>query len=69
MAQHTPHPNRPSLPPDFGKGRDPVIDDFAWIDQRRREPVSPLWFWVDEVRAIFDELEKEMLELLGRDTR
>ena len=46
---------------------DPVIDYFEWIDQRRREPVSPLWFWVDEVRAIFDELEKEMSELITKE--
>jgi len=45
---------------------EPVIDYFEWIDQRRREPVSPLWFWKGEVRAIFDELEKEMAKLLRR---
>jgi hypothetical protein len=48
---------------------DPIIDYFEWIDQRRQESPIALWFWVDEVRTIFDELEKEMLELLGRDTR
>jgi hypothetical protein len=54
----------PPLPPDFGKGMLPVVDNFEWIDERRREPISPLWFWVDEV--IYPELEKAMAELVGR---
>jgi hypothetical protein len=42
-----------------------VIDDFAWIDERRREPISPLWFWEDE--GIYPELEKAMAELISKD--
>ena len=41
---------------------DPIVDYFEWIDERRREPpLSPLW----DDRAIWEELEKEMAELLG----
>jgi hypothetical protein len=34
--------NLPPLPPDFGKGLLPVVDDFDWIYSARG---GPLWFW------------------------
>jgi hypothetical protein len=45
---------------------EPVIDDFAWIDQRRH---FALWFWeVSAPDPDFVELEKAMAGLLERDS-
>jgi hypothetical protein len=47
---------------------DPVVDYFEWIYEVRREPVG-LWFWADDEphNPVYDELEKEMSELIGRE--
>jgi hypothetical protein len=55
----------PPLPAEFGKDMPIIVDYFPWIIEKRREPVSPLWFWVDEV--MYPELEKAMAKLISKE--